>query len=116
MTLVNEPETQPGRRIGLRALIRQRSVHLAAAGWVACNGLALAVAGDTLPFDWPSAAARTPLGRVVDANLVLAEVLLLTALTYWVSRKRAMPDLAGRAPQRSASLRSPPRGLDLRNT
>ena len=105
MTLVNEPQAQPGRRRGLRALLRRRSVRLAAVGWVACNGLALAVAGDTLPFDWPNAAARTPLGRVVDANLVLVEVLLLTALTYWVSRKRAVPDLASRAPRRSVAAR-----------
>ncbi len=105
MTLVNEPEAQPGRRRGLTALLGKRSVRLAAVGWVACNTLVLAVAGDGLPFDWPSAAARTPLGRVVDANLALLEVLLLTALTYWLSRKRTMPDLAGRAPRRSAAAR-----------
>ncbi|MFI7065197.1 hypothetical protein ACIBL3_29680 [Kribbella sp. NPDC050124] len=30
-------------------------------------------------------------------------MLLLTALTYWLTRKRAVPDLAGRAPRRSVA-------------
>ena len=63
------------------------------------------MAGDALPFDWPTAAARTPVGRLVDANLVLVEVLLLTALAYWLTRKRALPNLADRAPERSVAAR-----------
>ena len=63
------------------------------------------MAGDALPFDWPIAAARTPAGRLVDANLVLVEVLLLTALACWLTRKRALPNLADRAPERSVAAR-----------
>jgi hypothetical protein len=106
VTLIQDPEAQqrPARR-GLAALLRQRSVHLAALGWLAANAVVLAVAGDALPFDWPTAAARTPVGRLVDANLVLVEVLLLTALAYWLTRKRALPNLADRAPERSVAAR-----------
>ena len=101
MTLIQDPEAQPRpARRGLAAPLRQRSVHLAALGWLAANAVVLAVAGDALPFDWPTAAARTPVGRLVDANLVLVEVLLLTALAYWLTRKRALPNLADRAPER----------------
>lgn len=106
MTLIQDPEAQPRpARRGLAAPLRQRSVHLAALGWLAANAVVLAVAGDALPFDWPTAAARTPVGRLVDANLVLVEVLLLTALTYWLTRKRALPNLADRAPERSVAAR-----------
>ena len=106
MTLIQDPEAQPRpARRGLAALLRQRSVHLAAIGWLAANAVVLAVAGDALPFDWPTAAARTPVGRLVDANLVLVEVLLLTALAYWLTRKRALPNLADRAPERSVAAR-----------
>jgi hypothetical protein len=63
------------------------------------------VAGDALPFDWPAAAARTPVGHLVDANLALAEVLLLTALTFWLTGKRTRPNLIDRAPQRSVAAR-----------
>ncbi|WP_319459145.1 hypothetical protein [Micromonospora sp. RTP1Z1] len=63
------------------------------------------MAGDALPFDWPTAAARTPVDRLVDANLALLEVLLLTALAYWLTRRRTLPNLADRAPERSAAAR-----------
>ena len=106
MTLIQDPEAQPRpARRGHAALLRQRSVHLAALGWLTANAVVLAVAGDALPFDWPAAAARTPVGRLVDANLVLVEVLLLTALAYWLTRKRALPNLADRAPERSVAAR-----------
>lgn len=98
--------TQPGPpRRGLTALLHKRSVRLAAIGWFGGNALVLAVAGDALPFDWPAAAARTPVGHLVDANLALAEVLLLTALTYWLTGKRTRPNLIDRAPQRSVAAR-----------
>lgn len=106
MTLIQDPEAQPRpARRGLAAPLCQRSVHLAALGWLAANAVVLAVAGDALPFDWPTAAARTPVGRLVDANLVLVEVLLLTALVYWLTRKRALPNLADRALERSVAAR-----------
>ncbi len=106
MTLIQNPEAQPRpARRGLAALLRQRSVHLAALGWLAANAVVLAVAGDALPFDWPTAAARTPVDRLVDANLALLEVLLLTALAYWLTRRRTLPNLADRAPERSAAAR-----------
>ena len=106
MTLIEDPEAQAGAtQGGVAALLRQRSVRLAASGWLAANAAVLAVAGNGLPFDWPTAAARTPVGRLVDANLALVEVLLLTALTYWLTRKRALPNLADRAPERSVAAR-----------
>lgn len=106
MTLIQDPEAQPRpARRGLAAPLCRRSVRLAALGWLAANAVVLAVAGDALPFDWPTAAARTPVGRLVDANLVLVEVLLLTALAYWLTRKRALPNLADRAPERSVAAR-----------
>jgi hypothetical protein len=98
------PQPGPPRR-GLTSSLPRRSVLLAAVGWLACNGVVLAVAGDALPFDWPAAAPRTPVGHLVDANLALVEVLMLTALTYWLTRKRPLPDLAGRAPERSLAAR-----------
>ncbi|MEH1125597.1 hypothetical protein [Micromonospora sp. CPCC 206061] len=89
----------------LSALLHKRSVRLTAIGWLAANVLVLAVAGDALPFDWPAAATRTPVGHLVDANLALAEVLLLTLLTYRLTRGRTPPNLADRAPERSVAAR-----------
>ncbi|MFI6677421.1 hypothetical protein [Kribbella sp. NPDC050470] len=106
MTLVQDPEAHPRpTRRHLAALVRQRSVRLAVLGWIAANALVFAVAGDRLPFDWPTAAARTPVGHLVDANLALVEVLLLTALVWRLTRKRTVPNLADRAPERSVAAR-----------
>lgn len=104
--LLQDSEQQRGpRRRGPTALLRKRSVQLAVLGWLSANGVVLAVAGDALPFNWPAAAARTPVGHLVDANLVLVEVLILAALTYWITRKRTLPNLADRAPERSVAAR-----------
>jgi hypothetical protein len=106
LTLIHEPEARPRpTRRGLTAVLGRRSVQLAALGWVASNAVVLAVAGDGLPFDWPSVAPRSPLGHLVDANLALAEVVLLAGLTYWLTRKRTVPNLADRAPERSVAAR-----------
>jgi hypothetical protein len=105
VTLTEPPPipTRSGR--GPAALLRRRSVQLAAACWLAGNATVLAIADGALPFDWPAGATRTVAGRLVDANLALVEVLLLTALTCWLTRRRTVPDLADRAPQRPAAAR-----------
>lgn len=90
---------------GLRRRRGVRLIALVALGWLGCNLAVLAVAGDRLPFDWPGAATRSPAGRLLDANLALAEVLLLIALTYWLTRKRSLPHLADRAPERAVAAR-----------
>jgi hypothetical protein len=104
-TTGNRPARPRPPRQGPVALLRQRSVHLAALGWLAGNALVLAMPGDALPFDWPGAPARTVADYLTDANLALVEVLLLTALTYWITRNRSVPDLADRAPERRVAAR-----------
>jgi hypothetical protein len=88
----------------LAAVLRHRGVRAAALCWIAANLLVLAISGDALPFDWPSV-DRSPAGHLIDANLALVEVLLLTALTCWITRHRTVPDLAERAPERSVAAR-----------
>jgi hypothetical protein len=92
-------------RHGLAALIRHRGFRLAAVAWLAANAFVLAASGDALPFDWPNSATPTAAGRLLDANLAVVEALLLVALVYWMTRKRALPALAERAPERSTAAR-----------
>ncbi|GAA3771561.1 hypothetical protein GCM10022225_68520 [Plantactinospora mayteni] len=106
VTLSRKADVQPRPpRHGLTALLHSRAVHLTAIGWLGINAVVLAVAGDALPFDWSTAATQTPVGHLLDANLALAEVVLLTVLTYWLTRKRTLPNLADRAPERSVAAR-----------
>ncbi|MEU6428256.1 hypothetical protein ABZ860_20375 [Microbispora sp. NPDC046973] len=90
---------------GPAGMLRRRSVRLAALGWLSGNVLVLALAEDALPFDWPAATTGTPAEHLIETNLALAEVFLLTALTWWLTRRRALPDLAERAPERSIAAR-----------
>ncbi|MBE3015831.1 hypothetical protein IL992_42710 [Microbispora sp. NEAU-D428] len=90
---------------GPAGTLRRRSVRLAALGWLSGNVLVLALAEDALPFDWPAATTRTPAEHLIETNLALAEVFLLTGLTWWLTRRRALPDLAERAPERSIAAR-----------
>jgi len=87
------------------ALLRRRSVQVTLALWVLSNALVLMVARGHLPFDRPTV-ADTPLGsQLAFANLSLVEVLLLIALTWYLTRGRPAPDLAGRAPGREQARR-----------
>ncbi|MEJ3749772.1 hypothetical protein WEI85_41760 [Actinomycetes bacterium KLBMP 9797] len=106
VALIRTTDAQPAPpRRGLTVLLRTRSVRLAVVGWLTCNAVVLAVAGDALPFDWPGTATKTPVGHLMDANLAFAEVLLLAALTYWLTSGRTRPNLADRAPERSVAAR-----------
>ncbi|WP_406314132.1 hypothetical protein OHA77_38350 [Streptosporangium sp. NBC_01639] len=106
MTFSRTTDVQPRPpRSGLTVLLHNRSVQLAAIGWLGGNVVVLAVAGDALPFDWPAAATQTPAGSLMDANLALVEVLLLTVLTFRLTRRRTPPNLADRAPERSVAAR-----------
>ncbi len=88
-----------------RDLLRRRSVRLAATGWAVAN-VGVAVSADTaLPFDWPALAGRSVAGRLVDVNLAMLEVLLLMGVVVVLTRTRAVPDVAGRAPDRPVARR-----------
>ncbi len=92
-------------RPGPRSLLRRRSVQVAVVGWVVAHVVVLGTADPSLPFDWPALAGRSVAGRLVDADLALLETLVLIGLVVVLTRGRAAPDLAARAPQRAVALR-----------
>jgi hypothetical protein len=55
----------PGRSWWSR-LMRQRSVQLAALGWVVANLVVLVTAKEVLPFAWPALADRSVLEHLLD--------------------------------------------------
>ena len=96
---------QPPRRSWLGGLLRQRSVRIAATGWAAANVWVLMTADAALPFDWPALAGRSVVGRLVDVNLAMLQVFFLMGVVVVLTRTRAVPDLADRAPERSVARR-----------
>jgi hypothetical protein len=66
------------------------------------NVWVVATADAALPFDWPALAGRSVVGRLVDANLAMLQVLLLMGVVVVLTRGRTVPD---RAPERSVARR-----------
>jgi len=85
--------------------LRAQSLWLAVALWVAANVFVALAADDTLPFDWPARADMSVAERLLDANLALAQVLLLMGVVYLVTRRRTPPDFAARTPDRGLAVR-----------
>jgi uncharacterized membrane protein (DUF2068 family) len=85
-------------------LLRERSVRITAAVWLAANVVVLLVATDTLPFDWPGVPGSA-VDHVVNTNLGLLGIFGLMAVTVLLTRHRVAPDLADRAPDRATALR-----------
>jgi hypothetical protein len=86
-------------------LLAQRSVQVTIAAWVLANVLVVVLARGHLPFHRPSVQDQPVARQLVFANLALVPVFLLIAVTYWLTRRRAIPDLAARAPEHAKARR-----------
>jgi hypothetical protein len=91
----------------LARLARRRSVQLAVLGWLAAVAIVLATAGHALPFDWPDRDdGAPPMGKtLIDVHVAMVEILVLSCVVWFLTRRRTPPDLAARAPERTVALR-----------
>jgi hypothetical protein len=84
---------------------RHRGVQAAAALWVAGYLAVLGLAHGSLPFDRPAVAQRPFAVQLAAPTIGLAQIFALMALAFLLTRRRAIPDMAARAPERRAALR-----------
>jgi len=70
-------------------------------GWTAANGAALALAGGYLPFDRPALAGASFAAQMASPSVALLEVFALMGVVWWLTRRRAIPDMAARAPAKA---------------
>jgi hypothetical protein len=82
-----------------------RVVWITALGWLALSGIALLLAGDTPPFDRPVLAGVSTLTQVINGWLNLFGAGILILIAYLMTRRRAIPDVAARAPERRQAVR-----------
>jgi hypothetical protein len=102
----DDASTQESRRKSwLAALLGQRSVQITIVAWLLANALVLTLARGHLPFHRPTVQGRPFSSQLIFANLALLEVLVLIAVVYALTRKRTVPDVAARAPDRPTALR-----------
>jgi len=77
----------------------------AAGAWLAVNLVLVLLAGEHLPFHATRLASPPATSTVLQTNAMFVEVFLLMGVVHLLTRHRAVPDLADRAPDRKQSLR-----------
>jgi hypothetical protein len=79
-------------------LLRERSVQIALVIWVACGVAIFPLSHGTLPFNRPGLAGVAYRPQVIVAVFGWLYALIFIGVTYAITRRRAIPDMAARAP------------------
>ncbi|HXZ12098.1 MAG TPA: hypothetical protein VEG64_06875 [Candidatus Sulfotelmatobacter sp.] len=96
---------EPKKRSWPVSLLRERSFQIAVVLWAAGSYAVFPLSGGTLPFNRPGMAGSSIERQVIFPHVVLAIFLILLAVIYLLTRKRAIPDLAARAPNVPMAVR-----------
>jgi hypothetical protein len=89
----------------LRAIVSHRGVQTALACWVFGYAIVLWLAQGSLPFDRPAVAQLPFALQMAAPSITLVEIFVLMGLTFLLTRRRVIPDMAARAPARRIALR-----------
>jgi len=104
-SLPTNPGAAQSLRSVLRAVVSHRGVQTAVALWVIAYMVVLWLARGSLPFDRPAVAQLPFAVQMAAPTVALIEIFVLMVLTFLLTRKRAIPDMAARAPERRIALR-----------
>jgi len=91
-----------GSKLGY--LVHHRSFQVALVLWVVIGLAAVALCDGTMPLPIESHPDK-PIAMVVSSSIALLFLVLEIRLVGLITRRRALPDLARRAPERSVALR-----------
>jgi hypothetical protein len=94
----------PPPRSWLTSLLAQRSVQITLAAWIAANLAVIPLAHGHLPFHRPDLHHASFGNQLLAPNLAMIEVLGLMAVAFALTRRRVVPDVGARAPERSVAL------------
>jgi hypothetical protein len=94
-----------GKRSWFAALIRERSFQVAVLLWVLGSVAVFPLSGGKVPLNRPAFAKAPVTVQVIFPVVGLAFVFLQMWVTYLLTRKRVIPDLASRAPEASVARR-----------
>src|SRR5439155_17254228 len=95
----------PGRRSWFTALLDQPSVRITVFAWTMAIVAVVALARGHLPFHRPAMHHASFGNQLLAPNLAMLEVFLLMAVVFALTRRRAVPDVGARAPERAVALR-----------
>ncbi|MGA6955661.1 MAG: hypothetical protein WBY73_11175, partial [Candidatus Acidiferrales bacterium] len=91
-----------GSKLGY--LIRQRSFQIALVLWIAISVGTVALCHGTMPLPI-GPRPGDPLATVISSSIALVFLVLEIGLVALITRRRPIPDLASRAPERGVALR-----------
>jgi len=86
-------------------LFRERSVQIALVIWAACGAAIFPLSHGTLPFNRPTLEGVAFRPQVYVAIFGWLYALIFMAVTYALTRRRTIPDMAGRAPNAVMAMR-----------
>jgi len=89
----------------LKAIAGHRGVQTAVALWVVCYVAVVWIAHGVLPFDRPAVSQLPFALQMAAPSITLVEIFLLMVLVFQLTRKRIIPDMSTRAPERRVALR-----------
>jgi hypothetical protein len=93
------------RRSWLATLLGQRSVQLTIVAWITGTVVAVALAQGELPFHRPDLHHASLGSQFLAPQLAMIEVLVLIAVAFGLTRRRVIPDVGRRAPDRPLAAR-----------
>lgn len=89
----------------IASTVQHPAVQVATAVWATATAAVVLLANGALPFDRPALANMTFFQQVALPTLGLVEVFVLMAVVYALTSRRAIPDVAARAPARRQAAR-----------
>ena len=89
----------------LRAVVKHRGVQIAVASWVVGYLVVLWLAHGSLPFDRPAVDQLPFISQMAAPTIGMIEIFALMVLAFFLTRKRVIPDMVARAPERRVALR-----------
>jgi hypothetical protein len=98
------PPTRQARS-WLARLLAEPSVRITLVAWLGANVAVVLLARGHLPFERPLLHDSSYAAQLLSPNLAMLEVLGLIAVTFALTRKRVIPDIAARAPEPAIALR-----------
>ena len=99
MTAASPPVPSFAFRLA-RGTVLHPAAQTATVLWIAATVAVILLAPGILPFDRPALAGISFTQQVALPTAGLVEVAILMAVVYVLTRKRAVPDIAGRSPAR----------------
>ena len=97
--------SSPSALMAGRPWWRERSLYIAIVLWIAGLCAIYPISGGTLPFNRPNIGALSFRQQMVYQVFQPLVFFIFLAVIYWLTRRRAVPDMAQRAPDRALAAR-----------